>query len=179
MTRGVWNKSAAAADAAWKRRLAYRLSINVCSQHMNWTDLTEPANWNSEHMLSNRTVHIARTPFRNYISRCSCMLIMHARTTNTNYYASSLSPDIDLRITNGRSNLTRGRIAAAHRSFIVFSTWRQCAPNAWFLCSHDSASQTVSESVPPFLQGSRSWPTDGHKQTERQTYHDTTRHMWQ
>jgi len=111
---------------------------------------------------------------RNYVTVTLCIGLFTSRELHFALfvhmiiwrYKLSLSPDNDPRITDGRSNLTRGRIAAARRSFIVFSTWRQCAHNAWFLDSHDSASQTASESVHPFLHGSRSWPTDGHQQTE-------------
>ena len=77
---------------------------------------------------------------RNYVTVTLCIGLFTSRELHfalfvhmiTWRYKLSLSQDNDPRITDGRSNLARGRIAAAHRSFIVFSTWRQCAPNARF-----------------------------------------------
>jgi len=77
--------------------------------------------------------------------------------------------------TSRQSNLTKGRIAAAH--------WRQSlnllyngrpspskfslpmgdlglTSNAWFLGRPESTPHAVSRSVQPFLQGSRSWQAD-------------------
>jgi len=74
-------------------------------------------------------------------------------------------------ITSNQSNLTKGRIAAAHGRFNrkLFARLCQCSPltKACFLGPPESTSQTASQSVQPVLQGSRSWQTD--RQTDRRT----------
>jgi len=57
-----------------------------------------------------------------------------------------------------KSNLTYGRIAAAHGRFSRIRQWRQCAPHLIMLPSANPSPQpqTASRSVQPFLQSSRS-----------------------
>ena len=48
----------------------------------------------------------------------------------------------------------------------------------WFLGSHESVAETASQSVEPFLPGSRTWPTRGHTEIDHATPSVATGRIW-